>query len=76
MSEKQAKANRRLVLALIELTFENGETTYLDITKVQIVDRESGKPLFSEVMQEQPEIEVVKEGNWTGVRYKPKEKKQ
>lgn len=76
MSEKQAKANRRLVLAQIELTFETGETTYLDITKVQIVDRESGKPLFNEVMQEQPEVEVVKNGNWTGVRYKPKEKKQ
>lgn len=75
MSGKTAKADRRLILAQIELTFESGERTYIDISKVQLVDRETGKPLFNEVMDEQPEVEVVKNGNWTGVRYKPKEKK-
>lgn len=76
MSGKSAKANRRLVLSQIELTFENGETTHIDISKVQLVDRETGKPLFNEVMDSKPEVEVVQDGHWTGVRYNNKEKKQ
>lgn len=51
----QAKAgNRKLVLKRILLTFEDQTSTLLDTTKVQIVDRQTGKPLFDEVLEAQP----------------------
>lgn len=46
MSNKQARASKKLVLKRIVLTFENGTITYLDPFKVDIVDRETRKPLF------------------------------
>lgn len=48
MSNKQARATKKLVLKRIVLTFEDGTGTLLDPTKVQIVDRKTGKPLFKE----------------------------
>lgn len=76
MSEKQAKAARRqrIVLKSILLTMEDGQTFNIDPHKVQIIDRESGKPLFDIVQEseavaaDQPSIEVVQDGNWTGVK--------
>jgi hypothetical protein len=48
VSNKQARATKKLVLKRIVLTFEDGTATMLDPTKVQIVDRETKKPLFKE----------------------------
>jgi len=48
MSNKQARASKKLILRRILLTFEDGTSTLLDPTKVQIVDRETGKPIFKE----------------------------
>lgn len=48
MSNKQARATKKLVLKRIVLTFEDGSATMLDPTKVQIVDRETSKPIFKE----------------------------
>jgi hypothetical protein len=81
MSEKSAKADRhrRIVLTGIELTMENGQVFNIDPKKVQIVDRETHKPLFDEVMEaqppmEQPSVEVVQNGNWTGIKVNKKGK--
>lgn len=41
---------KTLVLKRILLTFEDGTTTFLDTSKVQIVDRATKKPLFDEVL--------------------------
>lgn len=48
MSNKQARATKKLILRRIVLTFEDGTVTLLDPTKVQIVARDTGKPLFIE----------------------------
>jgi hypothetical protein len=79
VSHKQAKAARhqRLVLQGIQLTMEDGQTFNLDPRKVMINDRETGKPLFDIVMEEQPvepAVEVVQNGDWTGVRPTTKHK--
>lgn len=73
MSHKQAKRERheRLVLKSVQLTMEDGQVFNLDPHKIQINDRETGKPIFDIVMEEQPTepvAEVVQNGNWTGVR--------
>jgi hypothetical protein len=46
MSNKQARATKKLVLKRIVLTFEDGTATMLDPAKVDIVDRVTRKPLF------------------------------
>lgn len=51
MSNKQARATKKLVLKRIVLTFENGTATFLDPLKVEIVDKKTKKPLFE--MKEQ-----------------------
>jgi len=48
MSNKQARATKKLVLKRIVLTFEDGTSTLLDPFKVQIIDRETKKLLFIE----------------------------
>lgn len=48
MSNKQARATKKLVLKRIILTFEDGSSTLLDPFKVQIIDRETKKPIFKE----------------------------
>lgn len=48
MSNKQARATKKLVLKRIVLTFEDGTATFLDPLKVQIIDRQTKKPLFKE----------------------------
>lgn len=55
MNREQRRAtaklgDQKLVLKRIVLTFEDGSGTVLDINKVQIVDRQTGKPLFDEVI--------------------------
>lgn len=46
MSNKLARTTKKLVLKRIVLTFEDGTATMLDPAKVDIVDRETRKPLF------------------------------
>ena len=46
MSNKQARATKKLVLKRIVLTFEDGSAAIMDINKVDVVDRETRKPLF------------------------------
>lgn len=46
MSNKQARATKKIVLKRIVLTFEDGTATMLDPSKVDIVDRITRKPLF------------------------------
>ena len=48
MSNKQARATKKLVLKRIVLTFEDGTLTMLDPLRVQIIDRETKKPIFKE----------------------------
>lgn len=48
MSNKQARATKKLILRRIVLTFEDGTVTLLDPTKIQIIDRETKKPIFKE----------------------------
>lgn len=46
MSNKQARASKKLVLKRIVLTFEDGTATYLDPLKVDIVDVKTREPIF------------------------------
>lgn len=60
MNREQRRAtakqgDQKLVLKRILLTFEDGSSSMLDISKVQIVDRQSGKPLFDEVLDKTKE---------------------
>lgn len=51
MSGKTAKANRRLNLTGITLTFEDGEQVNLNIHKVLIVDVDTKEPLFKPLVE-------------------------
>lgn len=44
-----------LNLAAIMVQFDNGKAVYLDTGMVQIIDKQSGKPLFEEVLEALPE---------------------
>lgn len=46
--------NDRIELNSILVTFTNGKAMYLDIGMVQLIDRESGKPLFEAVLDAIP----------------------
>ena len=46
MSNKLARATRKVVLKSIMVTFEDGTGTILDINKVELIDRQTKKPLF------------------------------
>jgi len=48
MSNKQARATRKLVLKRIVVTFEDGTGSILDINKVELIDRTTKQPLFKE----------------------------
>lgn len=47
----KGQSDERIVLREILLTFEDGRQTAINTAKVQIVDRETGRPLFEEVLE-------------------------
>lgn len=56
MNRQQRRAESRtgsntMVLKRILLTFEDETSTLLDTSKVMIVDRDTGEPLFDEVLE-------------------------
>lgn len=51
MSNKQARATKKLVLQRILLTFEDGTSTMLNPLKVDIVDVNTRKPIFERAVK-------------------------
>lgn len=58
-SNHNRQREQRMVLTGLTANFENGQYVGLDIAKVQIIDRATGRPLFEEVLDQQaPAIEA------------------
>lgn len=51
--------DQRLVLVGFVAQFENGQHTNLDIRKIQVIDRETGRSLFDEVLEAPVDEEVA-----------------
>lgn len=50
----KGQSKQRLVLSGITAFFDNGQRTNLDIGKIQVVDRQTLRPIFEEVLQAEP----------------------
>lgn len=50
----KGQSKQRLVLSGITAFFDNGQRTNLDVSKIQIVDRQTLRPIFEEVLEPQP----------------------
>src|SRR4051812_13511278 len=48
------KPGERLTLTAIMVQFSNGQAMYLDTGLVQIIDKQTNKPLFEEVLEALP----------------------
>lgn len=80
MSNKQAQPSNRVVLSRLIAVLEDGTQVDLALNKVDVVDRLTREPLFNYVL-EQPKdgeqvMEVVQNGNWTGVRMNQRKPKR
>lgn len=49
-----SKDKERIVVTGIVVHFKNGQYVNLDTGKVQIIDKDTGRPLFEEVLDGQP----------------------
>lgn len=65
-SNNNRKRDPRLEVTGLVAHFKNGQYTNLDINKVAIVDKQSGKPIFDEVLDAEPvKVEAPKKSKPT-----------